>query len=114
MLDNVPTWVLLLPQSSANPISTRAKIHPAHASAARCAAGLRVSMIAGSASAAMSGTPSIREGSARRAFTNGTKPSASRVVAGHPTRIGIPIREFRRAHEYCCPSDLLHWSCSRA
>jgi len=50
---------------------------------------------AGFAPAAMTGTPSIREASARFVSISGRKPNAFRAVAGHSTRIGITIHDIR-------------------
>jgi len=81
---------------------SKTETHPAHASAARYAAGRPARKIAGSASAAMSGIRSIRAASAPHAFTSGLRPSVSRAADGRRIRIGIHIREFRKTktHEY--------------
>jgi hypothetical protein len=59
------------------------------ASAAHYAAGRRAKRTNGSASAAMAGTPSIREVSAHRACTSGLRPSASRAANGRRILSGM-------------------------
>jgi NAD(P)-dependent dehydrogenase (short-subunit alcohol dehydrogenase family) len=92
---NRPTWAVV--QTLLNEISKssvvldreldagRASIRPAPASAARSAAGRPARTTCGLAPAAMSGTRSTREQSARRASSSGLRPSASRVPAGRRT-----------------------------
>jgi hypothetical protein len=58
-------------------------------SAARCVAGLPARTPAGLAPAAMSGTRSRRVEFAPLAYTNGLRPSASRVSSGRCIRSGV-------------------------
>jgi len=67
--------------------------HPAHASAARCAAGLHAMKTAGSASADILGTRSTLAASVPRACTSGLKLSAFLAADGRGIRTGTPIRE---------------------
>jgi hypothetical protein len=90
---NIEVWV---PSRTTSPllllitslIRTRATIHPAPASDARCAVGRPVRMTCGLAPAGMSGTRSIPEGCARRASTSGRQLSASSVAVGRRIRTG--------------------------
>ena len=84
---------------SASLIKTRASTPPARASAARCAAGRRERKTCGLVAAAMSGIRSQRAGFARRAFTNGLRPSASLVLGGPRTPIGMQNSKIAKQHE---------------
>ncbi len=86
---------------SASLIKTRASTRPARASAARSAAGRRERKTCGLVAAAMSGIRSQRAGFARRAFTNGLRPSASLVLGGRRTPIGMQNSEATRI--FCNP-----------
>jgi hypothetical protein len=73
----------------ATSIKKKASVRPALAFGARSVVGRPARTTAGLARAAMSGTRSTREESARRASTRGLQPSVSLAPAGRRTPTGI-------------------------
>jgi hypothetical protein len=73
----------------ATSIKKKASVRPALAFGARSVVGRPARTTAGLARAAMSGTRSTQEESARRASTRGLQPSVALATAGRRTPTGI-------------------------